>query len=187
MKNKHGKIVSAGKTSLKRVQGRLTAVQTTRKKLGIKGTHIEHIQFLVMSFCCLDTGPIPKGPLPSDLGGAMKASVMKAKAMKKPMKAKAMKKKAVSKIAKGKRAKFVVFQGSKEKTVGGLQKSQLMKNKRGKKAHAAGKTSLKRVQGWLTAVQTARKELGIKGFCPVGGKSAQGKALYAKAKALYAA
>ena len=77
------------------------------------------------------------------------------------------------------------FQTLQEKTVGGLQKSQLMKNKR--KAHAAGKTSLKRVQGWLTAVQTARKELGIKGFCPVGGKSAQGKALCAKAKALYAA
>ena len=32
----------------------------------------------------------------------------------------------------------------------------------------------------------ARKELGIKGFCAVNGKSAQGKALYAKAKAIYA-
>eukprot|EP00441_Pelagodinium_beii_P044965 CAMPEP_0197619120 /NCGR_PEP_ID=MMETSP1338-20131121/188_1 /TAXON_ID=43686 ORGANISM="Pelagodinium beii, Strain RCC1491" /NCGR_SAMPLE_ID=MMETSP1338 /ASSEMBLY_ACC=CAM_ASM_000754 /LENGTH=35 /DNA_ID= /DNA_START= /DNA_END= /DNA_ORIENTATION= len=34
---------------------------------------------------------------------------------------------------------------------------------------------------------TARKELGIKGFQAVGGKSAQGKALYAKAKSLYKA
>jgi len=33
----------------------------------------------------------------------------------------------------------------------------------------------------------ARKELGIKGFCAVNGKTASGKALYAKAKAIYAA
>merc|ERR1712113_258058 len=32
------------------------------------------------------------------------------------------------------------------------------------------------------ACKKARKELGIKGFCPVGGKTAQGKALYAKVK-----
>ena len=66
-----------------------------------------------------------------------------------------------------------------------------MKNKRGKivskKAHANGKSFQKLGQAWITAVQTARKELSIKGFCAVGGKSAQGKALYAKAKALYAA
>ena len=104
---------------------------------------------------------------------------------------KAMKKKAVSKIATGKRAKSVVFRGTKEKTSGGLAKSQLMKNKRGKivskKMHAKGKTIQKFAQRWLDSVMTARKELGIKGFCAVGGKSAQGKALYAKAKALYAA
>ena len=37
------------------------------------------------------------------------------------------------------------------------------------------------------AVIKARKELGIKGFCAVNGKNAEGKALYAKAKAIYAA
>ena len=66
-----------------------------------------------------------------------------------------------------------------------------MLNKRGKvvskKMHAKGKSIQKFVQNWLNAVMTARKELGIKGFCAVGGKSAQGKALYAKAKAIYAA
>ena len=57
-----------------------------------------------------------------------------------------------------------------------------------KKQHAVGVALFKKIgQRWLEAVTTARKELGIKGFCPVGGKSAQGKALYAKAKALYAA
>ena len=57
-----------------------------------------------------------------------------------------------------------------------------------KKQHAKGQALFKKfAQGWLDAVMTARKELGIKGFCAVGGKSAQGKALYAKAKALHAA
>ena len=57
-----------------------------------------------------------------------------------------------------------------------------------KKQHAKGQALFKKfAQGWVDAVMTARKELGIKGFCAVGGKSAQGKALYAKAKALYAA
>jgi len=37
------------------------------------------------------------------------------------------------------------------------------------------------------AVIKARKELGIKGFCAINGKNVEGKALYAKAKAIYAA
>ena len=130
-------------------------------------------------------------PMKTAMKKVMKSSAMKAKTTMKAKAMKAMKKKAVSKIATGKRAKSVVFRGSKEKTSGGLAKSQLMKNKRGKvvskKMHARGKTIQKFVQQWLDAVMTARKELGIKGFCAVGGKSAQGKALYAKAKALYAA
>ena len=105
---------------------------------------------------------------------------------------------------------------AEEKTSSGLKKTHLMKNKRGKagrrdarglltavvsghklddfrqvvtkKQHAVGVALFKKIgQRWLDAVATARKELGIKGFCAVGGKSAQGKALYAKAKALYAA
>mmetsp|Transcript_24118 Transcript_24118/g.55942 ORF Transcript_24118/g.55942 Transcript_24118/m.55942 type:complete len:115 (-) Transcript_24118:206-550(-) len=111
----------------------------------------------------------------------MKKTVMKA-AMR------VMKKKAVSKIARGKLAKAVVFQGKKEKTKGGFCKADLLKNKRGKvvtKAkHAAGKKSFVTIAPWNEALMKARKELGIKGFCPVGGKSAQGKALYAKTKAL---
>ena len=56
-----------------------------------------------------------------------------------------------------------------------------------KKQNAAGKKAFKHISGWNTAVIKARKELGIKGFCAVNGKTAQGKALYAKAKAIYAA
>ncbi|CAE7660935.1 unnamed protein product, partial [Symbiodinium pilosum] len=120
---------------------------------------------------------------------AMKASPMKAKAMKamKVMK----KQKAVSKIARGKLAKNAVFKGKKEKTSTGLKKSDLMKSKTGrvvtKKQHAKGKALFQKyAQRWLDAVMKARKELGIKGFCAIGGKNAQGKALYAKAKAFYA-
>merc|ERR1719188_303733 len=108
---------------------------------------------------------------------------------------KAMKKKAmkVSKIAKGKRAKSSVFRGSKEKTVGGLTKANLVKNKGGrvvsKKASQASKKAWagSKLQKWSKACSQARKALGINGFAAVGGKTAQGKALYAKAKAIYKA
>merc|ERR1711907_162384 len=100
---------------------------------------------------------------------------------------KAMKK---SNIAKGKRAKSSVFRGTKAKTSGGLTKDKLTKNKAGKvvsKAMSAAskKRYAKGIGLWNKAVQSARKELGIKGFQAVGGKSEQGKALYAKAKSLY--
>ncbi|CAE8719775.1 unnamed protein product [Polarella glacialis] len=131
---------------------------------------------------------------------AMKA-VMKAKAMKKVMKAamktamkKVMKKKAMKKstIAKGKRAKSSVFRGSKAKTSGGLTKDKLTKNKGGKVVSKASSARAKKlysmtIGGWNKAVMAARKALAIKGFCAIGGKSAQGKALYAKAKSLYSA
>merc|ERR1719213_1408086 len=105
---------------------------------------------------------------------------MKKKAAMKAMKA--MKKKTVSKIAKGKRAKASVWLGGKEKTAGGLKKSDLMKSKTGKlvskKSHAAGKKAYKNIKGWTDAVQKARKELGVKGFVAVK----KGSALYKKAK-----
>merc|ERR1712232_196838 len=50
-----------------------------------------------------------------------------------------------------------------------------------KKAFAT--SALKR---WCDAVKKARKELSVKGFCPVGGKTAQGRALYAKVKSILA-
>merc|ERR1712060_1013207 len=116
------------------------------------------------------------------------------KAKKAPMKAmkgmKAMKK---SKIARGKYRKAVVLRGSKEKTSGGLTAAQLMKNKNGRVVSKAASASRKKLykgskaESWIKAVMAARKELGIKGFCGVGGKTAQGKALYAKAKAIFRA
>merc|ERR1712192_379457 len=82
--------------------------------------------------------------------------------------------KRVSKIAKGKRAKYAVFVGRKEKTVGGIKKADLMKNKNGKivtkKSSARGKKNK-----FMNAVIAARKALGIKGFQAVGGKTAKGQ------------
>merc|ERR1712024_23041 len=108
------------------------------------------------------------------------------KAAKKVMKA--MKPKVVSKIAKGKRARAAVSRGKKEKTASGLTKALLVKSKRGKivskKASARGKQLYKNIEGWIKAVQQARKALGVTGFAAVGGKTAAGKALYAKAKAI---
>ena len=61
---------------------------------------------------------------------------MMKKSMKKMMRKKARKtmrkSKRVSKVAKGKRARMSVFNGRKQKTVGGLTKSHLKRNKGGK-------------------------------------------------------
>merc|ERR1712060_1030279 len=99
------------------------------------------------------------------------------------MRRKAMK---VSVIAKGKRARASVFAGHKAKTASGLKKSDLHRSKSGKivskKATAAGKKAFKNISKWSGAVQKARKALGIKKFCAVGGKTKSGQALLAKAR-----
>merc|ERR1719400_788864 len=104
---------------------------------------------------------------------------------------KAMKKvKKVSVIARGKRAKVAVFNGKKEKTVGGLTKATLIKSKSGKIVSKAASASSKKnwaksaLKNWCDACKQARKQLNVKGFVAVGGKSAQGRALYAKAKSI---
>merc|ERR1719420_1749892 len=101
-------------------------------------------------------------------------------AMKKSMKKsamKGMKRRAMKKSVVGK--KYSVFRDSKAKTSGGLKKSDLIKNKRGKvvgrKANANGKKNFKRISAWTTAFKAARKALGIKGFKACGGKSAKGQ------------
>merc|ERR1719197_1554062 len=103
---------------------------------------------------------------------------------------KAMKSKRVTKVASGRFAKAIVLRGSKEKTSSGLTKASLMKNKRGKivskKSHAAGKRAFKNIKDWSSSVVAARKALQVTGFVAINGKSHQGKALYAKSKALFA-
>merc|ERR1712207_52175 len=109
--------------------------------------------------------------------------------MKTGMKA-VMKKKGMSIVAKGALAQSQVLKGKKVKTSGGLTKDMLMKNKRGKvvskKRHAVGARIYKAVKKWTECVVSARKALGLKGFVAINGKKPEGKALYAKAKALYA-
>merc|ERR1719223_1955648 len=115
----------------------------------------------------------------------MKAAPMKTmkKASMKAMKPmKAMKKK-VSIVARGRLAKAMVLKGAREHTVGGLKAKDLMRNKYGKivskKAHARSAKN-----PWMIACKAARKAMGVRGFCVIGGKTPEGKALYAKAKSL---
>merc|ERR1719150_3482709 len=121
---------------------------------------------------------------------AMKAAMKVMKAMKAMKVMKAMKAMKVSKIARGRRARSQVFSGLKEKTTGGITKDQLMKNKLGKVVNKAASARAKKrcassgFGKWFEAVKLARKQLGIVGFCAVNGKTAQGKALYAKVKAI---
>merc|ERR1712060_428985 len=109
-------------------------------------------------------------------------------AMKKAMK----KAKRVSIVARGSRARASVFSGKKQRTQGGMTKDGLMKNKNGrivsKKSSARAKKAYsKTIKAWADAVKAARKALGVTGFVAIGGKSAAGRALYAKAKSILAA
>merc|ERR1712206_53658 len=98
--------------------------------------------------------------------------------------------KKVSIIARGKRAKAAVFKGKKLKTVGGLTKETLTKSQSGKIVSKAASARAKKnwaqsaLKKWIDAVKQARKDLKIQGFCAVNGKTAQGRSLYAKAKAI---
>merc|ERR1719510_188776 len=98
---------------------------------------------------------------------------------------KTMKTKKVSKVARGRFSRAQVLTGRKEKTRSGLTATDLIKNKHGKIV-----SRKKAAQGarkpWPKAVYQARKALNITGFCLVNGKTAEGKALYAKAKAIIA-
>merc|ERR1712008_103113 len=112
----------------------------------------------------------------------MKAAMKAMKAMKKVRK--------VSIIARGKLAKVAVFKGKKARTVGGLTKDTLTKSKSGKIVSKAASARAKKafaqsaLKKWCDALKQARKEMGVKGFCAVNGKTAQGKALYAKVKSI---
>merc|ERR1740121_3608410 len=103
---------------------------------------------------------------------------------------KAMKAMKVSKVAKGKLARSVVFKGGKEETSGGMTKDNLVKSKSGKIVSKAASAKAKKawatspLKKWNDACKQARKSLGVKGFVAVGGKTAQGKAPYAKAKSI---
>eukprot|EP00932_Pfiesteria_piscicida_P001915 SRR837773.11863.p1 GENE.SRR837773.11863~~SRR837773.11863.p1 ORF type:complete len:131 (-),score=56.53 SRR837773.11863:88-441(-) len=100
-----------------------------------------------------------------------------------------MKAKRVSKVAKGRLARYMVFKGSREKTVGGLKQDALMKNARGKivskRASANGTRRYRNVEAWVESVLEARKALHISGFVAINGKEGLlGKSLYLKSKAL---
>ena len=82
-----------------------------------------------------------------------------------------------------------VWAGRKTYTVGGLQKSSLMMNKRGKVVSKARHTSGKKlakhgITKWCAATKKARKELNITGFVKIN-RGAQGVALYKLAKKYY--
>ena len=91
-----------------------------------------------------------------------KSTMMRRKAMKKSVIAKGYKTRAGANRA--------VFEGRKMKTVGGLKKDSLVKNKNGK--IVSKKASLKgKKNKWMAACAKARANLKLKGFSPIGGKS----------------
>merc|ERR1712098_72136 len=112
----------------------------------------------------------------------------KKKSMKKGMKAAMRRRKAMKVSVRGK--KWQVYKGTKAKSAGGLTKADLTRSKTGKivskKKSAFGKKQYsKYLAKWNAAVKSARKQLGVKGFQAVGGKSAKGQALLKKARSIY--
>merc|ERR1719324_1503628 len=100
---------------------------------------------------------------------------MKSMAKKKSM---AMRKKAMKKTAKAYKTKAgalrAVYTGKIMKSKGGLKKDALTKNKNGRIVSKA-KSAKGKKSKWIAAVGKARAALKIKGFAPVGGKTAAGK------------
>merc|ERR1719276_803425 len=115
---------------------------------------------------------------------AMKAPAMKSPAMraaKKAMKVKVMKTKVISKIAKGKLARAAVLRGSKEKTVGGLTKAGLVKNKQGKivakgaSARSKKAWSSSPLKKWSEATKQARRPLASQVSVPLVARQHRGR------------
>ena len=81
-----------------------------------------------------------------------------------------------------------VWNGTREKTVGGLKKSDLIMNKRGRvvskrRSKLAQKRLGSSIGAWCAAIKTVRKEMGLKGFVPCK----KGTEYYKKVVALYKA
>ena len=88
-------------------------------------------------------------------------------------------KKAMKKIS-ARLARRHAFAGKITKTVSGLSKTDLVKNKTGKIV-SKKRSAFAKKSPWIAAVAAARKALGVKGFCAIK----KGSPLYKKAKELY--
>mmetsp|Transcript_8926 Transcript_8926/g.21779 ORF Transcript_8926/g.21779 Transcript_8926/m.21779 type:complete len:367 (-) Transcript_8926:294-1394(-) len=131
-------------------------------------------------------------PKKAPMGNKKKAARMSK--MKKPMKKMSVMKKMKKKKDKFKRRttkKWLVYQGRRLRTTGGLTKEGLKRNKRGKivsrKAAAATmrKPQTKTVLNWAGCLKAARQLLGLVGFVPCGGKTEAGQRLYRETRRLY--
>mmetsp|Transcript_37110 Transcript_37110/g.115272 ORF Transcript_37110/g.115272 Transcript_37110/m.115272 type:complete len:211 (-) Transcript_37110:90-722(-) len=85
--------------------------------------------------------------------------------------------------ARGWGAKCKVFKGEKARLPTGLRARDLMKNKYGRVVFKK-KAALAAAHPWIKAVREARVALGTKGWVTLNS-GPEGKALYAKAKAIY--
>merc|ERR1711990_645379 len=85
--------------------------------------------------------------------------------------------------------KWQVWNGTRERTVGGLTEKDLMKSKSGKivskKQALRAKGSMKKngLGKWMAAVKQVRKEMGLKGFVAIK----KGTPYYKRVRAVYEA
>merc|ERR1712213_54968 len=85
--------------------------------------------------------------------------------------------------------KWQVWNGTRERTIGGLTKKDLMKSKSGKivskKQALRAKGNMKKngLGKWMAAVKQVRKEMGLKGFVAIK----KGTPYYKRVRAVYEA
>ena len=85
--------------------------------------------------------------------------------------------------------KWQVWNGTRERTIGGLTKKDLMKSKSGKivskKQALRAKGNMKKngLGKWMAAVKQVRKEMGLKGFVAIK----KGTTYYKRVRAVYEA
>jgi len=129
-------------------------------------------------------GPAGLSKVPTPLRTKTKAAVARKKVAV-VMKVMKVKKARKVKIAKGKHAKALVYKGKFVKTVGGLTRDHLTKNKAGKvvskRLQARGTQTYANIKPWVEAMMKARAELGLSGFVAVK----KGSPLHAKTMELY--
>eukprot|EP00927_Polykrikos_kofoidii_P035328 TRINITY_DN2990_c0_g1_i9.p1 TRINITY_DN2990_c0_g1~~TRINITY_DN2990_c0_g1_i9.p1 ORF type:complete len:150 (-),score=24.30 TRINITY_DN2990_c0_g1_i9:238-687(-) len=130
-------------------------------------------------------------PMKPAMKSVMKKAMKPMKLVMKTIMKTAMKAMKVSSVARGSRMRASVLAGKKEKTYTGLKASDLIKNKRGKivsKTSSAGARQRyegSKLQKWVQAVKVARKQLALTGYVGLNSPTPEGRALYAKAKAIY--
>jgi hypothetical protein len=158
--------------------------KTNDGKIPVDVAKSEQVRSILLTFSNAFT---PSMPTPfMKFSAVLKAGGGKPKAKAATaMKASKIKKVKTRKIARGKQAKALVYKGKFTRTVSGLTKDHLTKNRNGKvvskKMQARGMKSYDNIKRWVQSFLEARSALGLTSFVALSKDSA----LYNKTMEIY--